>query len=123
MIRGGSTYTDRWRAHSGGLCVGEAGEVSRAILLRGALLPNPANDNQRVQPRGLRRADAARYLGISPAHFDNQVRAGAAPKPLALFGVSIWDRNDLDRLFDGVSVANDDDGYWDKACSGESLDT
>ncbi|MEY9880455.1 helix-turn-helix transcriptional regulator [Bradyrhizobium sp. USDA 329] len=74
-------------------------------------MPNPANDNQRVQPRGLRRADAARYLGISPTHFDKQVRAGAAPKPLALFGVNIWDRNDLDALFESAQPVNDNE--WD----------
>ncbi|MET4091277.1 hypothetical protein ABID60_007021 [Bradyrhizobium sp. S3.5.5] len=40
-----------------------------------------------------------------------------------MLGVLLWDRNDLDRLFDCASVANDNDDYWDKACSGESLDT
>ena len=85
-------------------------------------MPIPANDN-RVQPRGLRRAAAARYLGISPTHFDKQVLAGAVPKPLELFGVNIWDRRDLDRLFDGISAANENDDYWDKACGSESQST
>ncbi|MET4722017.1 putative DNA-binding transcriptional regulator AlpA [Bradyrhizobium japonicum] len=75
-------------------------------------MPIPANENQRVQPRGLRRADAARYLGISPTHFDKQVRAGAAPKPLALFGVSIWDRAALDALFDDA-LQPGNDNEWD----------
>lgn len=74
-------------------------------------MPAPANDN-RMQPRGLRRAAAARYLGISPTHFDKQVLAGAVPKPLELFGVNIWDRAALDRLFDGAPPpANDNE--WD----------
>jgi hypothetical protein len=73
-----------------------------------------ANDNTRggIVPRGLRRVDAARYLGISPSHFDKQVRAGAIPAPLQLFGVNIWDRATLDALFDGVPQANNDN-EWD----------
>jgi hypothetical protein len=75
-------------------------------------MPNIANDNsppprQRsaVQPRGLRRAEAARYIGISPTHFDKQVRVGIVPAPLQLFGVNVWDRTALDALFDGVPQA------------------
>jgi hypothetical protein len=86
-------------------------------------LPNPANDNNRVQPRGLRRADAARYLGISPSYFDTRRKAGNIPEPRQMLGVLLWDRNDLDRLFDCASAANDNDDYWDKACSGESPNT
>ncbi|MET4487022.1 hypothetical protein [Bradyrhizobium sp. LA7.1] len=85
-------------------------------------MPNPANDN-RVQPRGLRRADAAAYLGISPSHFDGQRKAGNIPAPRQMLGVSIWDRTDLDRLFDGATGANDNDGYWDRACGSESLNS
>lgn len=85
-----------------------------------------ANDNQRggIIPRGLRRVDAARYLGISPSHFDKQVRAGTIPKPLERFGVSIWDRAVLDALFDGPPQAeNDGNDYWDKACGSENPNT
>jgi hypothetical protein len=75
---------------------------------------HPANDNQRggIIPRGLRRVDAARYLGISPSHFDKQVRAGTIPKPQERFGVTIWDRAALDALFDGVPEAYTDN-EWD----------
>jgi hypothetical protein len=91
-------------------------------------MPSFANDNEprsrrhsAVHPRGLRRVDAARYLGISPAHFDKQVKAGTVPAPLQLFGVNVWDRAALDALFDGISAANDyDSEYWDKACGSEN---
>ncbi|WP_183257876.1 hypothetical protein [Bradyrhizobium sp. CIR48] len=43
------------------------------------------------------------------------------PAPKQMLGVVLWGRQDLDRLFDGVSVANENDGYWDKACGSESL--
>ena len=86
-----------------------------------------ANDNTRggIIPRGLRRVDAARYLGISPSHFDKQVRAGTIPKPLERFGVTIWDRTALDGLFGGPpqSANDNDDDYWDKACGSENLNS
>lgn len=103
------------------------GEVCTSSTYRGAM-PSFANDNEprsrrhsAVHPRGLRRVDAARYLGISPAHFDKQVKAGTVPKPLERFGVNIWDRMALDALFDSVPQAeNDNDDYWDKACGSEN---
>jgi hypothetical protein len=86
-------------------------------------MPNFANDNappsrQRftVQPRGLRRAAAAAYLGISPSHFDKQREAGAIPAPKLLLGVMLYDRFDLDPIFDGKTAvaANDNDvNEWD----------
>lgn len=76
-----------------------------------------ANDNTRggIVPRGLRRAEAARYLGISPTHFDKQVRVGNIPAPLQLFGVNVWDRAVLDAMFNGPSgaVQNDNINEWD----------
>jgi hypothetical protein len=68
-------------------------------------------------PRGLRRGAAAAYLGISPSHFDKQREEGAIPPPKLLFGVMLYDRLDLDALFDGVPAANDNaSDYWEKAC-------
>ncbi len=68
-------------------------------------------------PRGLRRAQAAAYLGISPSHFDRQRQAGAIPPPKLMFGVDLWDRHDLDSLFDGKAMVADNDNYWDRACA------
>jgi|APCry1669192522_1035417.scaffolds.fasta_scaffold00276_1 hypothetical protein len=75
-------------------------------------------------PRGFRRAEAARYLGISPSHFDKQRAAGAIPAPRQIFGVVLWDRRELDSIFDGAmpSVANDND-YWDRACGSGNPNT
>lgn len=76
-------------------------------------MPSIANDNNRrgIVPRGLRRVDAARYLGISATHFDKQVRAGVIPAPHQMFGVNLWDRAALDALFDGVPTPSDNE--WD----------
>ena len=76
---------------------------------------------QAVQPRGLRRAAAAAYLGISTSHFDNQRALGEIPGPRVMFGLEIYDRAELDLLFDGkpgLSAANDNDSdYWDRECA------
>lgn len=77
-------------------------------------------------PRGLRRADAARYLGISPTLFDVKRKEGAIPPPRDLFGVMIWDRHDLDSLFatPTYTAANDNaSNYWDKVCGFENPST
>lgn len=79
-----------------------------------------------LQPRGLRRADAAAYLGISPSHFDKQRAAGAIPAPKSILGVVLYDRYDLDSLFDGkpAVAANDNSSdYWDTACGRENLNS
>ena len=80
-----------------------------------------------MQPRGLRRASAAAYLGISPSLFDKQRAAGNIPPPKILFGVTVWDRHALDLLFDGNpvhSAANDNSSdYWDRACAAASQNT
>jgi hypothetical protein len=88
------------------------------------MIATHANDNKRggIVPRGLRRVDAARYLGISPTHFDKQVRAGNIPKPLERFGVNIWDRAVLDALFDGAPQANNDN-EWDSVLRHDDEET
>ena len=81
-------------------------------------MPDIANDNEprsrkppAVQPRGLRRVDAARYLGISATHFDKQVKAGAVPPPVERFGVNLWDRVALDAIFEAEKPLNENE--WD----------
>jgi hypothetical protein len=76
----------------------------------------------KLEPRGLRRAAAAAYLGISPSHFDTQRKAGNIPAPKLLFGVELYDRHALDALFDGKqaapAAANDNNNPWDSVWSG-----
>lgn len=81
---------------------------------------------QSIEPRGLRRAAAAAYLGISRSHFDTQREAGNIPAPKKLLGVVLWDRRDLDSLFDGKAIVADNDnvsGYWDEACANANPNT
>ena len=51
-------------------------------------------------PRGLRREDAARYVGVSPSKFDEWVKDRRMPQPFRADGCVLWDRGDLDDAFD-----------------------
>src|SRR3954452_7644435 len=52
--------------------------------------------------RGLRREEAARYVGVSPTKFDQLVADGRMPKPLRIDGCVIWDVRQLDVAFDAL---------------------
>ena len=77
-----------------------------------------------LMPRGLRRGAAAAYLGISPSHFDKQRELGTIPPPKPLFGVMLYDRLDLDALFDGKPISADNDlNPWDQASAPSKTET
>ena len=62
-----------------------------------------------VQPiprRGLSRAEAAMYVGISASKFDELVRDGRMPHPKRIDGRKIWDVRDLDVAFDALPAEN-----------------
>lgn len=65
--------------------------------------------------RGLRRDDAALYIGVSPSKFDQMVADGRMPKPKRVDGCVIWDRMRLDAAFDDLpgEDASDGDSEWD----------
>jgi predicted DNA-binding transcriptional regulator AlpA len=70
-----------------------------------------------LTPRGLRKADAAIYVGISPSLFDAWVASGVMPKPKRHGGVVVWDRRELDVAFDALGEAptelgNELDGFF-----------
>lgn len=52
-----------------------------------------------IQPRGLRRDEAAAYLGIGPTKFDDWVARGLMPRAKKTDSVVVWDRLALDRAF------------------------
>lgn len=57
--------------------------------------------------RGLRRAEAATYIGVSVTAFDQLVRLGLMPQPKEIPGVDapIWDVDQLDLLFGALPEA------------------
>jgi predicted DNA-binding transcriptional regulator AlpA len=60
-----------------------------------------------LSPRGLRRVEAAAYVGVSPSLFDEMVRSRVMPKPLRFGGRVIWDRKAIDQAFG--NLANEDE--------------
>jgi hypothetical protein len=57
---------------------------------------------RRIAPRGLPRAEAAAYIGVSPSLFDTMVRDGRMPGPKLVNTRTLWDRFALDRAFDDL---------------------
>ena len=62
-----------------------------------------------TQPRrGLRRHEAAAYVGLGPSMFDKMVKDGVLPKPKKFGSASVWDMRLLDQVFgDPPPNAND----------------
>lgn len=61
--------------------------------------------------RGLRREEAARYVGVSPTKYDEMVRDRTMPKPWRIGGCVVWDIRKIDAALDSL-----DDGEaneWD----------
>jgi predicted DNA-binding transcriptional regulator AlpA len=52
--------------------------------------------------RGLRREEAALYVGVSPTKFDELVRDGRMPKPKRIDGCVVWDVRRLDMAWDAL---------------------
>ena len=50
----------------------------------------------------MRRAEAARYVGISITKFDQMVSDGGMPKPKRIYSIVVWDRVQLDAAFTDV---------------------
>lgn len=56
--------------------------------------------NLPLEPRGLQREIAARYVGVSATKFDQLVSDGRMPHPKKVDHRLVWDRNALDLAFD-----------------------
>lgn len=54
--------------------------------------------------RGLRRTEAADYVGVSPGKFDQLVADRRMPAPRLIDGCVIWDVRDLDAAFDDLPI-------------------
>ena len=55
-----------------------------------------------LPPRGLSRAEASRYVGISATTFDLLVADGRMPKPKRIGSRTVWDLRALDAAFDAL---------------------
>ncbi len=57
------------------------------------------SDQYAYPPRGMRRPEAARYIGVSVTKFDQMVSDGRMPKPKRIESIVVWDRIQLDAAF------------------------
>jgi predicted DNA-binding transcriptional regulator AlpA len=55
-----------------------------------------------INPRGLRADDAAAYLGMGKTKFLELVGKGMIPRAIIIDGLKVWDRFDLDAVFDAA---------------------
>ena len=73
-----------------------------------------------IPRRGLSRSEAATYLGISSAKFDELVRDGRMPVAKRIDGRKVWDVLQLDLAFDALpdddcqTQRNTFDDAWDR---------
>jgi len=67
-----------------------------------------------LAPRGLSRVQAARYVGVSPGTFDRMTRDGLMPKPIRIYGRTVWDRQRLDVAFGELSGGASGADQWDR---------
>jgi predicted DNA-binding transcriptional regulator AlpA len=63
-------------------------------------------DQQRIEPRGLSRGEAAEYIGVSASLFDQMVKDGRMPEPKRINSRTVWDRRRLDEAFEALPEAN-----------------
>lgn len=67
-------------------------------------------------PRGLRKDQAATYVGVGVTLFDDMVREGSMPAPKRVRSRVIWDRLALDAAFDDLPGGGNDneDDVWSR---------
>lgn len=76
----------------------------------------PSREQQRIEPRGLSRVEAAGYLGISPSLFDEMVKDGRMPAPKRINRRAVWDRRRLDQAFEDLPDTNGENP-WDEVAA------
>ena len=65
--------------------------------------------------RGLNRAEASLYIGVSPSKFDELVKDGRMCSPKRIDGRVVWDIRQLDAAFENLPCDGDDaQNPWDE---------
>jgi predicted DNA-binding transcriptional regulator AlpA len=64
------------------------------------------SESRPVPRRGLSRNEAAMYVGISAAKFDELVADGRMPAPVRIDSRKVWDIRALDLAFDALPTEN-----------------
>ena len=73
------------------------------------------SETRPVPRRGLSRDEAAMYIGVSAAKFDQMIADGRMPAPRRIDGRKVWDVRELDLCFDDLPHADGAavDNSWD----------
>ena len=66
-----------------------------------------------IPRRGLSRDEAAMYVGVSAAKFDQLVADGRMPAPIRIDARKIWDIRSLDLAFDALLRDDPKPNSWD----------
>jgi len=74
-------------------------------------------NQQRIEPRGLSRIEAAAYVGVSPSLFDGMVNDGRMPPPKRINSRNVWDRCSLDAAFDDLPDKTERNPWDDEAAA------
>lgn len=64
-------------------------------------------------PRGLNRAEAARYVGVSPGTFDKLVAEGLMPRPKRVKSRRVFDKQAIDLAFDALGGDGESENDFD----------
>jgi predicted DNA-binding transcriptional regulator AlpA len=62
--------------------------------------------------RGLRRSEAAAYVGVGETKFDELVADGRMPKPFRIDACVLWDIKKLDLAIDALSDNREEVDTW-----------
>lgn len=62
--------------------------------------------------RGLRRPEAAHYVGVGESKFDQMVADGRMPKPFRIDGCVLWDIRRLDLAIDEIAANPAEEDTW-----------
>jgi predicted DNA-binding transcriptional regulator AlpA len=73
-----------------------------------SVVPGPLRLEARW-PRGMRREDAARYVGVSPSKLDEMVADRRMPQPRKIDRRLVWDVRELDDAFDDLPRRSEPD--------------
>ena len=76
-------------------------------------MTRPLSEMRPLPRRGLSRDEAAMYIGISAAKFDEMVADGRMPAPVRIDARKVWDIRSLDLAFDALPRENSTPNSWD----------
>ena len=65
-----------------------------------------------LPPRGLSRAQAAEYIGVSTTKFDEMIADGRMPPPKRIDARVVWDRVKVDAAFSALPEDEEHSGGW-----------